>query len=50
MKTSNERELDRSANELPPTSQVIVNVDWTETDWFKTWLKLARHEPVDKAA
>ena len=50
MQTSDERELERSTNELAPTSQVVVNVDWTETDWFKTWLKLARHEPIDKAA
>lgn len=50
MKTSDEQELERSVDELPAPSQVITNVDWAESDWFKTWLKLARHEPVDRAA
>jgi hypothetical protein len=50
MKTSDELELERTADELPATSQVIITADWAETDWFQTWLKLARHEPVDRAA
>jgi hypothetical protein len=50
MKTSDEQVIERTDEQLPATSEVIVTVDWTETDWFKTWLKLARHEPVDRAA
>ena len=23
---------------------VEVRIDWTESEWFKVWLKLARHE------
>jgi hypothetical protein len=29
----------------PPSAQREgVPVDWTESEWFKVWLKLARHE------
>jgi len=28
----------------PPAQREVVPVDWTESEWFNVWLKLARHE------
>jgi hypothetical protein len=27
-----------------------IAVDWTDSDWFRVWLRLARHEGQDNAA
>jgi hypothetical protein len=27
-----------------------IAIDWTDSDWFRIWLRLARHEGHDNAA
>ena len=27
-----------------PDQREVVSVDWAESEWFRIWLKLARHE------
>ena len=33
----------------PPEPQRIA-IDWADSDWFRVWLRLARHEDQDNAA
>jgi hypothetical protein len=34
----------RPANERLQSEKQTLPVDWTESEWFRVWLKLARHE------
>jgi len=40
---------EKAATAQPPrqpqkSQKRILQVDWTESEWFKVWLQLARHE------
>ena len=36
------------AGQDPPNGAVTQEPDWSQSAWFKTWLKLARKEPEPK--
>lgn len=36
------------AGQDPPNGAVTQEPDWSQSPWFKTWLKLARQEPEPK--
>ena len=40
-------ELVEALESEQPTQTRRLEIDWTESEWFDTWLRLARHEPIE---
>jgi len=48
METEVRTQTDASKKGLEPQNDLKTAPDWTESEWFEVWLKLARreHEPT----